>query len=226
MIEIDHICLGARNFWESTHRLTQETGLGNAEGGWFPEYRLANRIVPTGGDTYIEVEGVIDAHAVEAGYPVATFFHEATREGDCFIGWCARVDSRAELDAIARRLGSDIFEGAMRMRADGSMGHSARTPDTSRAWKAGLPNFFYIEDRSEHAGRLQPEYGTTTARGIAWMELGGSAEEMSDYLGVDATSLGLRFNGGKPGLHAMGIRTDNGEAVIRRPVMPGTTGKL
>ena len=93
--------------------------------------------------------------------------------------------------------------------------------------KRGLPTFFYFEDRSEHAGRLQPNYRTTTARGLSWMELGGgSAEEMSDYLGIDAASLGLRLNGGKAGVDAIGIRTDNGEAVIRRPVMPGTTGKL
>ena len=226
MIEIDHICLGSGNFWEASHRLTEETGLGNIEGGWFPDFRLANRIVPTGNDTYIEVEGVIDAHAVERGNPVARFFHDSTRDGDCFIGWCARVDTRDELDAVARRLGTEVFEGTMKTAPDGSMGYTARTPDTAQCWKAGLPNFFFTPDRSKHSGRLKPTNGTRVPKRIAWMELGGTKAEMDHWLGCDADSLGLRFNGKAAGLYAMGIETETGLVEIRRPVLPGTTGKI
>jgi hypothetical protein len=103
---------------------------------------------------------------------------------------------------------------------------SARAPDTFRCWKAGLPNFFYIEDMPGHPSRQLASYGTATPQGVAWLELGGTDEEMSDYLGVKASSLGLRFNEKEHGLHAMCMKTSRGQAVIRLEPLSGTTGKL
>jgi hypothetical protein len=226
MVEIDHVCLGSKNIFEAAHRYSQETGLGYYDGGWFPNFGLANRIVPCGGDVYIEIEGAVDVHAYEQGNRAARFFHENCAAGDVFIGWCARVDSRAELEQIAKRLNTDVFESGMRVRPGGACGVSARAPDTFRCWKAGLPNFFYVQDMAGHPSRQPASFGSATPQGVAWMELGGTEDEMSDYLGVKASSLGLRFNGGQHGLHAMGIKTSKGEVVIRLPPIAGATGKL
>lgn len=50
------------------------------------------------------------------------------------------------------------------------------------------------------------QHGTKTPLGLTWLELGGTEEEMNDYLGMSAASLNLRFNGGAHGLHAMGVK--------------------
>jgi hypothetical protein len=226
MIHVDHVCLGTRNLWEGTERLRTETGLGFYEGGWFPKLGLANKIFPTGGDTYIEVESVVDVHEYENGNPAARFFRDKCRDGDVFIGWCARVDSREELEQLAKRLGSDVFETGLRQRADGVLGVAVRTPETIPCWKVGLPNFFYVADITMHPSRMSTQHGTKTPLGLSWLELGGTAEEMNDHLGMSAASLNLRFNGGAHGLHAMGVNTNAGEVEIRRNVLSGTTGKL
>ncbi|MDS7594162.1 VOC family protein [Agrobacterium tumefaciens] len=226
MMHFDHVCLGTRNLWEGAERLKSETGLGFYEGGWFPKLGLANKIFPTGGDTYIEVESVVDVHEYENGNQAARFFRDKCRDGDVFIGWCARVDSRAELEQVAKRLGADVFETGLRQRPDGVLGVAVRTPETIPCWAVGLPNFFFPTDMTKHPSRMPTQYGTKTARGVTWVELGGTEEEMSDYLGVHASSLNLRFNGAEHGLHAMGVATTEGEIVIRRKVLSGTTGKL
>jgi hypothetical protein len=227
MIEIDHICLGVKNVYEGSQRLREETGLGNYEGGWFPELGLANRIVPLGDDTYIEVESVVDVFKVEEGNRAALWFRDQTAAGDVFIGWCARATSRVEMGAIAKRLGSEIIEGNLRTRPDGSCPLAVRVPDTATCWAAGLPNFFYTEDMARHPGRVPIAPGPgIRPHGIAWMELGGSAEAMSDWLGIRASSLPLRFNGKTPGLYALAVKTERGEVVIRRrPINSGAGSK-
>ena len=226
MIHIDHVCLGTPNLWGGAQRLRDETGLGFYEGGWFPKLGLANKIFPTGGDTYIEVESVVDVGEYASGNPAARFFRDQCRDGDAFIGWCARVDTRAELEQLAKRLGSDIFESGLRQRPDGTLGVATRTPETIPCWRVGLPNFFLVSDMEKHPSRMPTQYGTKTALRTSWLELGGTEEEMSDYLGIRATDLSLRFNGQAHGLHAVGVETSDGEIVIRRPVISGTTGIL
>ncbi|UXN66648.1 VOC family protein (plasmid) [Phyllobacterium sp. A18/5-2] len=226
MIHVDHVCLGTRNVFEGAQRLREETGLGCYEGGWFPRLGLANKIFPTGNDTYIEVESVVDVHEYENGNPAARFFREKCKDGDVFIGWCARVDTKQELEDLAKRLGSQVIESTLRQRPDGMMGVAVRTPETIPCWGVGLPNFFLVTDMAKHPSRVTPQYGTKTATGINWLELGGSEEEMSDYLGVNASTLNLSFNGLAHGLHAMSVMTTDGEVVIRRDVISGTTGQL
>jgi len=226
MIQVDHVCLGVKNFFEGSQRLREETGLGCYEGGWFPKLGLANKIFPTGNDTYIEVESVVDVFEYESGNPSARFFKDKCESGDVFIGWCARVDTREELERLAKRLGSDIYESGLRQRPDGATGIAVRTPETIPCWGAGIPNFFLVTDMTKHPSRVSPQFGSKNATGISWLELGGTEEEMSEYLGVHASTLNLRFNGEAYGLHAMGVMTDQGELTIRRDVLAGTTGKL
>jgi hypothetical protein len=217
MIEIDHICLGVRNVYEGAHRLREETGLGNYEGGWFPDYGLANRIVPIGGNVYIEVEGIIDVSFIERQDAGALWWDKQVADGDAFIGWCARVTSRSELEAMAKRLNRNIEDSTLRVRPDGSSRPSYRVPDSVSCWMKGIPNFFYTEDMSRHPAALPIGPGPGIAPGgVAWMELGGTPEEMSDWLGIKAEMLGLRFNGQSHGLYAVAVNTPAGEVVIRR----------
>jgi Glyoxalase-like domain len=218
MIEIDHICLGVQNVYEGAHRLRDETGLGNYDGGWFPMSGLANRIVPLGDHTYIEVEAVVDAHKIADPSSTACWFHDQVKDGDVYIGWCARTDSMAELEAVAKRLNVEVITTMLKRTPDGAQIGAPRAPAAVTAWKAGVPNFFFFPDMTRH-GSQKPVTGPgrTIPRGLAWMEVGGSAEEMSDWLGQRADTLALRFNGDVPGLYAVAVKTDTGEIVIRRP---------
>ncbi|MGE6744053.1 VOC family protein [Allorhizobium pseudoryzae] len=138
MIHIDHVCLGVRNFFEGSQRLREETGLGCYEGGWFPKLGLANKIFPTGSDTYIEVESVVDVFQYENGNACARFFKGKCEQGDVFIGWCARVDTRDELEQIAKRLGTDVIESTLRTRPDGTWALRSELPRPSRV---GVPGY-------------------------------------------------------------------------------------
>jgi hypothetical protein len=143
-----------------------------------------------------------------------------------------------QLQAIANRLGSPIYEGALRTRVDGTVGHSVRTPDTIRCWDAGLPNFFFYGDHMhEHAARISAPH-RVAPNGLAWLEVGGTREAMLEWLGHAALTSMLRFNGLSPGLYAVAIHTNQGEVVIRRPAgkrllntsptaaaLPSTSGK-
>jgi hypothetical protein len=224
MIEIDHICLGVRNVYEGAHRLREETGLGNYDGGWFPMSGLANRIVPLGDHTYIEVEAVVDAHMTIDPSSTAHWFHDQVRNGDVYVGWCARTGSLAELEAIAKRLRVEVTTTMLKRMPDGAQIGAPRAPAAVTAWKAGVPNFFFFPDLMQH-GSQKPVTGPspTTPRGLAWIEVGGTVEEMSDWLGQRADSLPLRFNGDVPGLYAVAVKTDPGEIVIRRPNSVKTT---
>ncbi|MGW4587697.1 VOC family protein [Amycolatopsis thermoflava] len=214
MLTIDHISLGTRNLYEGTERLCRETGLGQYEGGWFPGLGIANRIVPLGPDQYIEVESVIDAYSPEHNAS-DRWFYEQIRGGDVYLGWCLRVDTRAELEAVAARLGTGIIETGLRQRPDGSLSAPARTPDTVSCWSRGLPNVFHLPDLSVHPA-AQPCPSAVTPRGIAWMEVGGTREDMVAWLGPEAAGLPLRYNGDRPGLYAVAVTTADGEIVIRR----------
>lgn len=214
-IQIDHISFGVQNLYEGAQRLRDETGFGVAEGGWFRGIGIANRIMPTGADTYIEIESVIDTYEFERKNPAAQWFHSRMAGGDRFIGWCCRVSSLDELNAIAKRLGSKVIVGPVRTRPDGSEPVATRTPDTATCWAKGVPNFFYVPDASKNAGHI-PVPGANTPTGIAWLELGGTEREMSEWLGIPASNLPLRFNGKAPGVHAVGINSTRGLVEIRR----------
>ena len=52
--------------------------------------------------------------------------------------------------------------------------------------------------------------------GIAWIEFGGTEQEMTKWLGIPAADFPFRFNGGAPGIHAVAVKTDSREIVVRR----------
>lgn len=213
-IAIDHFSLGVANLVEGVQRLRAETGFGSLDGSWFPGTGIANTYVPLGGDTYLEVESCIDAHAKD---PASRWFVDQTAAGDTYLGWSVRVSSRTEIERIAKRLGTKVEEGTLAVRPDGSRPAAIRTPDSFTAWSQGLPSIFCYPDLTGHvsrkpttiAGKLQPQ-------GLAWVELGGTADAMSRWLGVDVRALPIRFVEGSPGLRAIGVHAGGGIVEIRR----------
>jgi hypothetical protein len=49
------------------------------------------------------------------------------------------------------------------------------------------------------------------------MEMGGTKAQMQQWLGQNPDDLKMKFNNKPAGLYAIGVSTDAGEVVIRRP---------
>jgi Glyoxalase-like domain len=223
MARLSHVCLGVQNLYEGAHRLREETGLENYDGGWF-RAGMANRIFPVGNDQYIEVESLIDrrmaerARGAEYFLDFVDYLDRETEDGDGLIGWCIRADSLDELRQIGQRVGFTLPDGPRegRIRPDGEVLRAYGEPPSVRMWPHGLPNFLYYPDPDRAPGMIPVEHRGVEPRGIAWLELGGDERKIRDWLGAEAADVPLRFVGGEPGIRAVGIATDNGEIVVRR----------
>lgn len=227
MIHFDHVCLAAQNVYEATFRLSRETGFGNYDGGFFPLYGIGHKVVPLAPDIYIEVEGIVDHTVLKRGQPLASFFEQQTREGDCFVGWCLRTDSLDELKAFAKHHNTVVDESttgkdAGRQMMNGNRGFALQTPSALTAWPIGKPNLYFKPGNGPHTASLptEPGTGSVQGQGLNWIEIGEDEAALAAWLGeIGRPSdfpFEIRYNQKSSGLYAMGVKTGDGERVIRR----------
>lgn len=223
MIEINHIAAAARNLYEAAHALRRQTGLGFYDGGFNPG-GTGNKIFPMGGGAYLQLSGIVDAHAVndpaQAGAKRAT---ELVRgRGEVFQSLNLR-GGVADLEAIAARHGLKVAENATgRTQANG---RRLRVVALS-ATPPGVPMVYSFPDFPDHPAAHYPDPapGLVTPMGISFVELGGTRASVVDWIGEEAVArLPLRFTGGPPGVTAFGVRTAAGEIVIRTPFQRAAT---
>lgn len=220
MIHIDHISIAARNLYESAFRLRAETSLGFYDGGW-TESGLANKIFPLGAGSYLQIEGIVDVAAVDdPSNPGIRRFYESVARGEHFRGLGLRVDSMKELEEVAARRGSKVYANSAtaRIRPDGTRIVVAQTPSIGESWSKGMPNWFFFPEMNTHPSgqRVIAVPDLIAPAGIAWIEFGGTEQEMTKWLGIPAADFPFRFNGGAPGIHAVAVKTDSREIVVRR----------
>ena len=81
-----------------------------------------------------------------------------------------------------------------------------------------MPNWFFFPEMHTHPSgqRVVAVPDLIAQAGVAWIEFGGTEEEMTKWLGIPAANFPFRFNGGSPGIHAVAVRTDSREIVITR----------
>jgi hypothetical protein len=228
MIHFDHVCMAAPNVYESTFRLSNETGLGNYDGGFFPLYGIGHRVVPLAPDIYIEVESVIDQRAVKKGEPLAVFMDRQTRDGDRFVGWCLRSDTLEELEAFATHHKTTVDatttgKDAGRQMMNGARGFALQAPSATATWPIGKPNMYFKPGSGTHVASLPvlPGSGDLKGQGLVWIEIGEHASAFKAWLGDVASPsdfpFEIRYNGGTSGLYGLGVQTDRGVIEIRRP---------
>ena len=230
-MHLDHYQLSTRNIYSTAQTLREQTGLGFYDGGYFSTGGIANKIFPLGGGTYLEVEGVVDAGAVatEAG---AKTFYDRSADGECFSLVSMRVDTLDELKAIADRFGTVLAKSPVtRIRPNGPpvmaystppgthTGHDASGKEVKDPTRIGRVNWYCHEDRLYMHPAGQPVFnwpGLVEPQGISFLEVGGTEQQMTDWLGIPASQFPYRYNGNAHGLYAIGVKTDKGEVVIRR----------
>ena len=214
MFHLDHLCLGVRELGDGVRRVHEETGLAHYDGGVFAA-GIVNTIFPLGEDVYLEVEAVA-ARAAErdAG---AAWFDRVVEDGDRWMFWSLRADTLEEMTGVAQRLGGEVARRPGRVQADGTQRIITTAPGPGRAldtcWRRGLPNWFYREDPATNPDRGATERGD---RGVAVtrLEIGADAVELREHIGAETFDrLPLAIVPGRPGVHAVTVRTASGREV-------------
>jgi hypothetical protein len=206
MLRIDHVVYAVRDLDEAAVRFRREFGLDSVVGGRHAGWGTANRIVPLG-EQYLELIGVVDkaeASTTTLGRSVL----ERTEAGD---GWYTIAVASDDVVLIGERLGLEVDAGS-RERPDGEVlrWRMAGLDDPRR--ELWMP-FFLIWDvpASLHPGSARAGHGVR-AEGIAWVEVGGDAEQLRDWLGDE--ELPIRVIPGEPGIRRVALATSDGELVI------------
>jgi hypothetical protein len=222
---LDHIHMGSPNIYTSAHNITQTTRIGHYDGGFMGGVTVGHKAVPLGGSVYIEVESLVDPFSTTDVSKQPWWYRKAVAaKTEIWSGLCLRVNTMEELGEIARRHGGTINPSiGERTRPDGP-GVRFRSapwgPGVPDAWATGMPNWYCWEDRlyCHPSGQpVIPTPGLVEPQGVAWLEMGGTEQEMEKYLGQPPSTLKMRFNGKSHGLYAVAVKTDMGEVVIRRP---------
>ncbi|MFC7624778.1 VOC family protein [Microlunatus sp. GCM10028923] len=214
--ELDHVTLGVSHLYDGAERLRRATGLRSAEGGWLTGMPTAHRVVPLPGGAYINVESVIARPAeLDPGVRMfAGWFEDVTAAGDHWMTWNLRVRSRAELQAVADRLGGEVVTAPGANRPDGTTTTTVMAPgNAAMTWARGLPNFYLRDDQAAQP-RVEHERPVTK---IAWLEIGADRAELVDHVGAETFEfLSLRLVDGPAGLRAIGLTAADGDEIVIR----------
>jgi Glyoxalase-like domain len=220
-MHLDHFSISSPNLYYGAHRLRLESTLSFYDGGHFLNGDHANRIFPLGANTYLELAGIVNAESVVDPRNRPWWYEKVQTVGECFTGLCLRVDTREELEAIAKKKNYTLAQlPVTRIRPNGYVLRAFTAPSAQTTWAKGLPNWYWFEDLPMHPSGQPPSTwpNITQPDGIAWIEVGGTEKQMYDWLDVPAGSFPFKFNGKLPGLYAIGVkRMKGGEVVIRRP---------
>jgi hypothetical protein len=203
-LQIDHVLYGVRDLEAAADRFLRDYGLWSGEGGRHPELGTANRIIPIGRGTFLELIAVVDR---DSPHPLAEALGETVSSGDRLFAYCLRPD---DLDEVARRLSIPALP-ARRRNPDGTE-HAWRLAGIEEA--AGPERLPFFIDWATAPGweHLQPQQ-SLKCHGIAWLEVGGDETRVRQWIGDEY--LPLRFAGGEAGPQRLAIATPNGQLVIQ-----------
>jgi hypothetical protein len=206
MLAIDHVIVMVGDLDEAARRYEDDLGFASVPGGRHPGHGTGNRIIPLG-DAYLELMAVVDENEADRS-PLGTWARERVDEtGGGPAALCLRTD---DIDAVAHRIGRPPL-AMSRRRPDGVTldWHLVGLDD---AITDGVPFFiqWHVPDR-DHPGHDRITHRRRPT-GIDWVELGGDASRLREWLGDD--DLPLRIVDGPPGPHRLAIAMADGDAVV------------
>ena len=216
MFHLDHLCLGVRDLEGGVSRVREETGLAHYDGG-FLAGSIASTIFPLGDDVYLEVESATGP--ATDGDPAAAWWNRVV-DGDRWMFWSLRADTLAEMTAVAERLGGEVARVPGRVQPDGTQRIITTAPGPDRGldacWRRGLPNWYYRDDPGTNPDRGPAEHGERGV-GVTRLEIGADPGELREHIGAETfDQLPLEVVPGRPGVHAITVRTASGDEVTLR----------
>jgi hypothetical protein len=224
LIKLDHIAVWCNNLYETTIRLSKETGIGHTDGGYFPKLGLGQKVISLGDYVYIEVESIVDHKMIANREDMALEPEKQTANGDCFSGLCFRTDEMVELEAFARHLNAQVatnISGGKVRPVERGVFSVAHVPTFWNSWRLGKPNLYYIPDLEYHPSLMpiQSDTGTVKGTGVTSIEVGGTKADMQSWFGdvldLDDLEFEVQYNGAADGLYAVTFGTADGEKTIR-----------
>jgi hypothetical protein len=203
MLKIDHAIVAVTDPESWAAQLLDLTGLTAVPGGRHEGTGTGNWIVPLG-DAYVELMTVVDRDAAER-HALGRWVLEQTRTGDRLAAVCLRT--------------ADIVDVATRIDREPEAMSRRTTDGTDLRWRlAGLDAAmsderlpFYIQwdiDDDQHPGRTSGDQGLSRGGGIRWVEYGGDAQRLADWLGDHA--LPIRCVDEQPGPRRVAIAAPAG----------------
>ncbi len=205
MPTIDHVMVAVANLEEAARRYASDYGLIAVAGGRHDGLGTANSIVPLG-DDYVELVAVVDGDEA-AGNPVGQFLsHHLAEVGEGLVAVCLRTSDAA---ATIKRTGSSPV-AMSRTRPDGHV-LSWELIGMDGTLGHGFP-FFITWALDEHHPARTAIVHRSDAQSIAWVELGGDAQRIREWVGADAPQ--LRLVGGESGPRRFAIATRSGDITI------------
>jgi hypothetical protein len=224
---LDHIHVGCANVYTTAFDLMKTTKIGHYDGGFAANIVIGQKTVPLGGGVFMEIESIVDPFATAATSWRPWWYTRAVAvNSPIFSGVSLRVNTMDELGEIATRH-SGTIRSNIRTPPDGPQVMFWEAPHAggmADPWESGKPTWCCWQDRLYMHPSGQPVVnapGLVQPMGIAWMEMGGTKAQMQQWLGQNPDDLKMTFNGKSLGLYAIGVNTDVGEVVIRRPSATG-----
>jgi hypothetical protein len=203
-VRIDHVIYGVTDLDTAVRRFAAEHGLVSTGGGDHRAFGTRNAIVPVGPGQFIELLAVADQNSQ---HPLALALTAWLREGDRPVAVCLRPD---DLDQVAARLAVPTMP-AERHNPDGGVLRWRLAGVEAALGPERLP-FFIDWQGAERQLDLQHARAARTD-GIAWMEYGGHAARLAQWVGENVAQ--LRIVEGDPGPHAIGLRRGPHSIVLR-----------
>ena len=208
MPEFDHLILAVFALDDAADRVRRNHGWGALPAGRHPGGTV-NRIVPVGGQQYLELVAV-----QEQASPAAAYVVQRLHDGRPWCGWALRTD---DVEGDAERLGLTLSEGSIE-NADGTTARWRYAgADLIPSSSGALP--FLVDYGTDRSALWRERYVAAdhdrgrAPVGVAWLEVGTESGAVPAWLqGLDVE---LRVVASpSPGIVSVGIRTRSGVIVV------------
>jgi len=214
VIRIDHAIMATAQLEKTTRRLREQYGLGCLQGGLHPD-GTRTWVIPLGSKyvNYIEILTVEDVERARKDF-FGRWLLERIEEGESFVGWALQTD---EIDAICARLNLLPEDGGV-ARPDGwrtSWTEAGFEQAGTSGWLPFFISYHNVDARRERARAdlLQVQHAIEPIE-ISWISVGGNQQQLQQWMG--SSTLPVRVvDAQPPGVQAVGIRTTQGEIIVK-----------
>ncbi|MFY0406830.1 VOC family protein [Solicola sp. PLA-1-18] len=178
-MRLDHLSFaaGPEGLAETAARLSEMLDAKSFDGGVHPRFGTRNVIIPVAGGKFIEVVEVLD-HPASDKAPFGQAVRARSEAGGGWLGWVVSVD---DIEPVERRIGRHAVLGNRR-RPDGFNLQWRQIGVRGLQSDPQLP-FVICWDvpADEH-----PSHGTRNEISLTALEIAGSPQRVSDWLGEPA----------------------------------------